>query len=62
MSTAEVQSQVIPSIPKGNAIFAIPKKGRLYEQCMKLIEGAGLHHVRVRDCAAAGETTHAAAC
>ena len=29
-----------------NAIFAIPKKGRLYERCMKLLEGAGLDHHR----------------
>ena len=29
-----------------NALFAIPKKGRLYEKCMKLLEGAGLDHNR----------------
>ncbi|KAG5186854.1 ATP phosphoribosyltransferase [Tribonema minus] len=39
-------SQVIPDIPKGNVIFAVPKKGRLYEQCMKLLLGAGLDHIR----------------
>ena len=39
--------QLIPSIPAGNAIFAVPKKGRLYEQCMKLLDGAGLNHTRV---------------
>jgi hypothetical protein len=29
-----------------NTLFAIPKKGRLYEKCMKLLEGAGLEHNR----------------
>jgi hypothetical protein len=29
-----------------NTLFAIPKKGRLYEKCMKLLEGAGLDHNR----------------
>ena len=29
-----------------NCIFAIPKKGRLNERCMKLLEGAGLDHHR----------------
>jgi ATP phosphoribosyltransferase len=29
-----------------NAIFAIPKKGRLFEKAMKLLEGAGLEHHR----------------
>jgi ATP phosphoribosyltransferase len=41
------ESHMVPQIPTGNAIFAIPKKGRLYEQCMKLINGAGLEHNRV---------------
>lgn len=31
---------------KGNALFAIPKKGRLHERCIKLLEGAGLDHHR----------------
>mmetsp|Transcript_17188 Transcript_17188/g.25453 ORF Transcript_17188/g.25453 Transcript_17188/m.25453 type:complete len:300 (-) Transcript_17188:40-939(-) len=39
-------SPVIPSIQEGNAIFAIPKKGRLYEKCLKLLEGAGLDYQR----------------
>lgn len=34
-------------IPPEHAIFAVPKKGRLYDRCMKLLEGAGLHHRRV---------------
>ena len=25
-----------------NALFAIPKKGRLYERCIKVLAGAGL--------------------
>jgi ATP phosphoribosyltransferase len=29
-----------------NALLAIPKKGRLYDKCMKLLEGAGLDHHR----------------
>lgn len=29
-----------------NALFAIPKKGRLYEQIIKLLMGAGLDHHR----------------
>lgn len=29
-----------------NALLAVPKKGRLYEKCMKLLEGAGLEHNR----------------
>ena len=29
-----------------NCIFAIPKKGRLNDRCMKLLEGAGLDHHR----------------
>lgn len=34
-------------IPEGNSLFAVPKKGRLYEKCMKLLAGAGLDHRRV---------------
>ena len=29
------------------AILAVPKKGRLHEKCMKLLEGIGLEHTRV---------------
>ena len=28
-----------------NALFAIPKKGRLYDKCIKLLSGAGLELV-----------------
>ena len=31
---------------KHNALFAIPKKGRLYELCVKLLAGAGLEYHR----------------
>ena len=29
-----------------NILFAVPKKGRLYEKCLKLLEGAGLDYDR----------------
>jgi hypothetical protein len=35
-----------PVKERKNALIAIPKKGRLYERCMKLLEGAGLDHHR----------------
>jgi ATP phosphoribosyltransferase len=35
-----------PLKEKKNALLAIPKKGRLYEKCMKLLDGAGLDHHR----------------
>ena len=35
-----------PVKERTNALLAIPKKGRLYERCMKLLEGAGLDHHR----------------
>jgi len=31
---------------QSNALFAIPKKGRLYELCIKLLSGAGLEYHR----------------
>lgn len=30
----------------GNCLLAIPKKGRLYEKCMKLLSGAGVEYNR----------------
>lgn len=33
-------------IPEENSLFAVPKKGRLYERCMKILEGAGLDYRR----------------
>ncbi|CAM9338668.1 unnamed protein product [Phaeothamnion confervicola] len=33
-------------LPPENAIMAVPKKGRLYEQCVRLLAGAGLEHKR----------------
>jgi hypothetical protein len=36
----------ISSIPPDNLLFGIPKKGRLNEKCMKLLEGVGLEHKR----------------
>lgn len=35
-----------PDQPRQNALFAIPKKGRLYERVVKLLLGAGLDHQR----------------
>lgn len=34
-------------IPENNCVFAVPKKGRLYEPTMKLLEGAGIQYSRV---------------
>jgi hypothetical protein len=34
------------SIPPENLLLAVPKKGRLYDKCMKLLEGVGLEHKR----------------
>ena len=36
----------VMQLPRENALFAIPKKGRLFEKCNKLLEGAGLEYVR----------------
>lgn len=36
-----------PMIPPENVVFGVPKKGRLYDRCMKLLAGAGLDHRRV---------------
>lgn len=35
-----------PNQPNQNALFAIPKKGRLYDRVVKLLIGAGLDHHR----------------
>jgi ATP phosphoribosyltransferase len=35
-----------PNQPRQNALFAIPKKGRLYDRIVKLLTGAGLDHHR----------------
>ena len=37
---------VEPDQLRQNALFAIPKKGRLYERVIKLLFGAGLDHHR----------------
>lgn len=34
------------TIPDDHAILAIPKKGRLNEKCIKLLQGAGLEYTR----------------
>ena len=35
-------------IPAENVVMGVPKKGRLYDRCMKLLAGAGMDHRRVR--------------
>ena len=35
-----------PAKERQNALFAIPKKGRLYEKCISLLNGAGLEYDR----------------
>ena len=30
-----------------NTLLAVPKKGRLFERCLKLLEGSGLDYNRV---------------
>ena len=35
-------------IPADNVVMGVPKKGRLYDRCMKLLAGAGMDHRRVR--------------
>lgn len=34
-------------IPSDNVVMGVPKKGRLYDRCMKLLAGAGMDHRRV---------------
>lgn len=34
-------------IPFDNVVMGVPKKGRLYDRCMKLLAGAGMDHRRV---------------
>ncbi len=34
-------------IPEDNILFGVPKKGRLYERCLELLNGSGLRHIRV---------------
>ncbi len=34
-------------IPPENVVMGVPKKGRLYDRCMKLLAGAGMDHRRV---------------
>ena len=41
---------VNPSSGGGNALLAVPKKGRLFKQSMKILDGAGLQHKRVSKC------------
>jgi ATP phosphoribosyltransferase len=35
-----------PELERSNCLFAVPKKGRLYEKCMQMVLGAGLEHHR----------------
>lgn len=36
-------------IPSDNVVMGVPKKGRLYDRCMKLLAGAGMDHHRVSE-------------
>lgn len=48
-STTKTMSMAPPMSPpkQDNLLFAIPKKGRLYESVVKLLNGAGLDYNRV---------------
>ena len=41
-------------VDQENLLFAVPKKGRLHERIIKLLEGAGLDYNRVMFCAMCG--------
>lgn len=41
-----MQNEMRESQAHQNLLFAVPKKGRLHEKCMQLIDGAGLDHKR----------------
>ena len=47
MSNSEkIVTCVDPKKEEGNCLFAVPKKGRIYEKCMEMVLGAGLEHHR----------------
>eukprot|EP01031_Cornospumella_fuschlensis_P030308 gene30308-36622_t len=49
MDVTDIEKSVCalePDQPRQNALFAIPKKGRLYDRIVKLLTGSGLDHHR----------------
>ena len=41
------KSAALSNIPPDNLLIAVPKKGRLHDQCVKLlVDGAGLDYAR----------------
>lgn len=40
--------QIDPDVISKNMLFAVPKKGRLFDKVKKLLEGIGLDYHRVR--------------
>jgi hypothetical protein len=48
MASVPVSPHGTSRLPKGNVLMAVPKKGRLYEKVVKVLEGAGLEYRRVR--------------
>ena len=45
-SSDENVTCIDPEKERANCLFAVPKKGRIYEKCMEMILGAGLDHHR----------------
>ncbi|KAJ1407154.1 hypothetical protein B484DRAFT_205856 [Ochromonadaceae sp. CCMP2298] len=46
MSESSVCTLQADNTLQQNALLAVPKKGRLYDACIKLLLGAGLDHIR----------------
>ena len=44
--SGKVLTVIDPEKEKANCLFAVPKKGRIYEKCMQMVLGAGLDHHR----------------
>lgn len=44
----EAPHTMTSSVAENNLLFAVPKKGRLHDKILKLLEGAGLEYHRVR--------------
>jgi ATP phosphoribosyltransferase len=33
-------------VPEDNLLFAVPKKGRIYDQCLQMLKGADIKFIR----------------
>ena len=44
--SGKVITCIDPKKEEGKCLFAVPKKGRIYEKCMEMVLGAGLEHHR----------------